>query len=95
MRVLGHGVTPIREDVLTIIQIFWSFVKHVYLLSSNLQLLHLNANEDIKHRTAKSNTDLNLVINETNQTSIFSFNIGIRWNISEIIERNVWNHCSE
>ena len=69
--------------------------KTCILTSSNLQLLHLNANEDIKYRTAKCNTDMNLVINETNQTRKFSFNISIRWNIGEIIERNVWNHCSE
>ena len=68
MRVLGHGVTPIREVVLTVIQIFWWLGKHVYLLSSNLQLLHLNANEDTKYRTAKCNTDMNLVINLQNQS---------------------------
>ena len=54
-----------------------------------------DANEDIRYRTAKCNIDMNLVINETNETRKFSFNISIRWNISEIIERTVWNHCSE
>ena len=45
-RVLGRGVTPIGEVVLTVIQIFWWFGKHVYLLSANLRLLHFNPNED-------------------------------------------------
>ena len=99
IEVLGgeyYGVA-LRQSgsILTVIQIFRSFVKHAYLLSSNLQLLHLNANEDIKYRTAKCNTNMNLIINETSQTRKFSFNISIRWNVSEIIERNVWNHCSE
>ena len=70
-------------------------VGETYVFSANLRLLHLNANEDIRYRTAKCNIDMNLVINETNETRKFSFNISIRWNISEIIERTVWNHCSE
>ena len=82
---------PIGGVILTIIQIFWWFGKHVYLLSTNLRFLHFNLNEDIKYRTAKCNTDMNLVINETNQTRKCSFNMSIRWNISEIIERNAWN----
>ena len=63
--------------------------------SANLRLLHLNQNEDIKYRAAKCNTDMNLVINETNQTRKFSFNMSVRWTINEIIERNAWNHCSK
>ena len=82
---------PIGEVVLTVIQILWWLGKYVYLLSSNFQSLHFIANEDIKYRTAKCNTDMNLVINQTRK---FSFDIGIRWNISEIIERNARNHCS-
>ena len=70
-------------------------VWEICMLSANLQLLHLKPNEDIKCRTAKCNTDMILVINEMNWTRRFSFNMSIRWNISEIIERNAWNHCGK
>ena len=63
--------------------------------SVNLRLLHFNQNEDIKYRTAKCNADMNLFMNETNQTRKFSFNMSVRWNINEIFERNAWNHCSK